>query len=123
MSEALDFFNSRVKEDKMGGIVDAVLSIDNPRDARLFFDGYVELIRNANKRFKKPSPQQIAKGNIGWCFAEGMSEKHMRMWIKACGAEHPAFGRKIPTDPNKAFQMGVRMGRRMAKKSWKRGRR
>ena len=127
MREAFLFYKSKIKSGTtMGAVVEAVLSIHTAKEARLFFDGYVKDILNSKERSTERfsdrlgSPEAIARSNIGWCFGEAMSDKDRRMWIKTCDAAHPAFGRKMP-NPREAFEIGKRMGRRMAKKVWKSG--
>src|SRR3990172_8666847 len=73
-----------------------VFSIKNEGDAKKFYRGYVEWLKDRHKT-GDPAPEVVAKANVCWVFGEGMERSLIQMWIKACGAAHPVFGTKIPT--------------------------
>lgn len=105
-----------LREHNLGEFISAVFSVDNEKDAKEFYDGYVEYLKV--ELAKKPDPhgmtaEQIARGNVGWCFGEGMQQKKVAMWSKI-GASHPVFGVSVPT-PTEAVDMGVKKGETMRK--------
>lgn len=90
----------------IGAFVLAVLSIHHPEEAEDFWLGYL-----AYQKQKSPASdaESICRSNIGWCFAEGMSERDKAMWIDICDATHPWFGRSIVSG-EEAFRLGVQKG-------------
>lgn len=97
----------------IGDFTRAVMAIASDQDARLFYDGYLRYLDllPAEKRSQRYTPEEVAKGNIGWCFGEGMAPERIAMWVKACGAAHPVFGTfDPPPTPEEAFAAGLRAG-------------
>lgn len=124
-TEARKFYEDRINEEirknpKRGGAVrtperhtigdfmGAVMAIDKPEHARLFFDGYIEQLTEVYGK-SKTAATSIARSNVGWCFGEGMPKKQMDMWVAACEASHPVFGTAMPTAVQ-AFEAGLKMG-------------
>ena len=108
----------------IGEFIRAVMKVDNEADARSFYSGYLEYVRNAKPDPGDPpcklTPEQIVKSNIGWCFGEGMPDTKIAMWVKVCGASHPVFGACIPSQEealDKGKELGKKIGRGMGIKT------
>lgn len=93
----------------IGELMEAVFSVENEEDAREFYFGYLEYLRKLPKL--QGGAERIARGNIGWCFGEGMAPEKIKMWSEACGASHPVFGTGTPS-PKEAFEAGVKVGKK-----------
>ena len=87
----------------IGAFVSAVMKIENPSDAKDFWDGYLIHQTAASPDL---DARDTCRSNIGWCFGEGMANERKQMWIEVCGASHPVFGTMTPT-PEEAFQAGL----------------
>ena len=88
-----EFYDITVgKSSSIRAIYDAMNRIDNPDDAKRFFNGYVDYIHQEGK-VSQEEAVTIAKANLGWMFGEGMPPKRITMWHEATGAMHPlGFG-------------------------------
>jgi hypothetical protein len=98
--------------DDIGSVV---FSTKTAKEARSFYDGYVEWITNekgSKSAATVAKAEQIARSNIGWFFGEGLAPKKIAMWTEACGASHPIFGTKMP-GPEEAFKKGLEMGKKL----------
>ena len=101
----------------MGEIIQEVLRIDTPEEARRFYQQYVDHIRKTQEVSRAISgtygtPEEVAQSNIGWCYGEGMSVLRKAMWYAVTGAEHPVFGLSSPTS-EEAFQAGINLAKQM----------
>lgn len=77
-------------EKTIGDFVHEVLAINDPYEAKQFFNGRVMWTVELHPEIKDPA---AAVGHsIGFCFAEGMSIEMRKMWRDVCGAEHPVLG-------------------------------
>ena len=88
----------------------AVLSIQGSMEALDFV--HQEVARMKEEHPEEKDPLGVLRSNIGFCFGEGMSIPHRRMWAAVCGAEHPGFGPEYTNrdfTPEEAFQAGVRL--------------
>lgn len=98
----------------IGDLVSAIMRIDNPTDARAFFESYVEWMRAlpADQKSEGMTEEQVAQANIGWCFGEGMPDDRRAMWRDVSNAAHPVFGSMVtrPT-PEEAYESGRRAAR------------
>ena len=92
----------------IGEFVEAVFSVENEEDAREFYFGYLEYLRKLSELVG--GAERIARGNIGWCFGEGMAPEKITMWSEPSGASHPVFGTGIPS-PKEALEAGIKIGK------------
>ncbi len=111
MSNALEFFTTKVGGQKhtIGQFIEAVMSISDPIEALLFYQGYLQWLETQDT--SEHPVEYVAKVNIGWCFGEGMSPRRVEMWSKVCGAYHPVFGTTTNIDPKEAFEAGIKVAR------------
>jgi hypothetical protein len=86
-------------EHTIGDLMSAIFAIQEPSEAKDFFESYL-----AWQRHQPPdprwTPEQVVRANIGWCFGEGMEQKYVEMWAQL-GGSHPVFGTAKLT-PDKA---------------------
>jgi hypothetical protein len=93
----------------IGDFIRAVLAIHTAPEARVFYDGYTDWLRERNPGTSDDEIAAIARSNIGWCYGEGMPTLDMDMWREVCGAAHPVFGTTMPS-AEEAFRMGQELG-------------
>jgi hypothetical protein len=78
----------------VGDLMDAIWSVDNEEDARLFYAGHVANIQrqiDAGVWESQYSAEEGARADIGWMYGEGMTADRIAMWRRATGAEHPGL--------------------------------
>jgi hypothetical protein len=110
----LEFYLEKCGGDTIGDFIRAVLRIDNPEDARRFYQGcvaYTQAQIDSGKWEARHTPIEAANANIGWCFGEGMAPERITMWREVSGACHPVFGISLPSSPQAAFDAGVQHAR------------
>jgi len=93
--------------------VNAVLSIDNERDANAFVEHYLELIEEPNIEDRL----RIMRLNIGYCFGEGMSSDKIMMWMKVAKARHPWFDPLENPSPDELLRIGRQLANEIKNKS------
>jgi len=91
----------------------AVNAIEDPADARSFFDGYVEWLTEMHS----DTPIDVARQNIGWLYGEAMASSKVAMWRNETGSYHPVF-RDALTDtqqptPQEALAAGIAWGKKL----------
>jgi hypothetical protein len=110
-----EFFEQKVggPRHNIGQFIRAVLAIDNPEDARKFYDSCLawQIWMRTQPEYEgsKHTPEEVVRANIGWCFGEGMAQERINMWYQVTGATHPAFGVAKMT-PEAAFEYGKAQG-------------
>ncbi len=98
-------FGKKTGRHSYGAMFDAVLTIDNPTDAKKFFDGYVEWLSEQDELTDDPA--YVAKHNIGYMFGYYSEPEKYEMWMKATGVKHPIFGKDLHNiSPEEAFWTG-----------------
>lgn len=90
-----------------GEFINAVISVKSEPEAVKFVERYRQWLID-----KYPTPDEILRANIGWCFGEGMKDEYRTMWIKVCGASHPVFGQIMVT-----AEEALNAGKLLAQKS------
>ena len=109
----LEFYQSKVQGKTIGDFIRAVMVIDNPDEARRFYQGTIANIQqqiDSGKWESKVNAVQAANSNIGWCFGEGMQDERVAMWRSVSDASHPVFGSSRPM-PEEALRAGLKAGR------------
>lgn len=109
-------FEGKSWEHTIGAFVTAVMKIDNDAEARLFFDGYLEWMREHIEN-KSLDPREVCRLNVGWCFGEGMATDRVQMWQRVADAAHPML--TYDADGNgpgarEALRAGMDAGRKLA---------
>ncbi len=101
-----------------GDLMDAVLAIDNPKDAQRFKRGYVAFVRDAPDRAPNDPPEDIVASNLGYMTGY-FGRAEARRVRELFAVEHPIFGASEPT-AEEAYAEGLALGeqsrRRAAKK-------
>lgn len=112
---------NRWPEMTLGDLMDSVLEIHDPEQAKLFRDGYVEYIKAVRFGYEDEfnvGPEQTAAENIGWLFGEGMPQEDREIW-RQLGCSHPVFGEmRVDPTPEEAFQAGYEMAKEMKAADW-----
>ena len=93
--------------------VKAIPCSDRPA-ARAFYEGHVASLRRSHPDL---DAEKVARSNIGFCFAEGMSVAARQMWRDVCGAEHPGLGPRYTDDlmsPSEWIEAGKHMAEQRA---------
>jgi hypothetical protein len=90
----------------------AVKAIRDERDCTLFFGEYVKYLQGQTGCTWERA-REIARANIGYVFAEGMSDDQIRMWHDTTRAVHPILGTNFRPTPEEAIEAGRQAALRM----------
>lgn len=66
---------------------DTILAIDREVDARRFLRGYVSVLEEEGE--PHDMAVEIARSEVAWCFAAGMTPKRCAMWQRVIHLGHP----------------------------------
>lgn len=99
----------------MGDVSNAVFKITEPKEARHFYNGYIQWLRGRKDR--EATAEITAQCNIGWCFGNGMPPWQQIMWNEVTGADHPIFGMALAKEPRPTSREIIESGRRIGEAS------